>query len=64
LEYLLEYILELGTDLRKENRYNETSLFATCKKKKSENEPIVPYLIELGVEKKKKKKKKKKKLIW
>ncbi|KAL6591895.1 hypothetical protein U3516DRAFT_768939 [Neocallimastix sp. 'constans'] len=37
-----------GTDLRKENRYNETSLFATCKKKKSENEPIVPYLIELG----------------
>jgi len=42
-ENLVKYLIELGVDINKGNKENETPLFNACS---SENENLVKYLIE------------------
>ncbi|KAL6625855.1 ankyrin repeat-containing domain protein [Neocallimastix sp. 'constans'] len=44
-ENLVKYLVELGADVNKENKFNETPLYCACRKG---NEKIVKYLIEHG----------------
>ena len=41
----VEYLVEFGADINKENKYDQTPLFNACK---SGNKDLVEYLVEYG----------------
>jgi len=47
-ENLVKYLVELGADVNKENKFNETPLYGACEEEEGK-EKIVKYLVEHGI---------------